>query len=994
MLPLVLLLFTSTASAASAVLGIDLGTNFIKAAIVKPGTPLDIVLTKDSKRKEAAVVAFKPISSSPLEVGNFPERLYGGDALALGGRFPGDVYANLKSLLGLVPGETGLQPLDAFQQRSPAIKVESMADLGTTGFQSGVFSDKEKPWSVEELLGMELRNIRGNAEVMTGKGSKITDAVITVPTFYTADERRAVERAAELAGINVMSLVSDGLAVGIDYAVKRTFPSAKKGEKAEIHLVFDMGAASTTATILRFQEKEVKDIGRFNKTIQEVAVLGVGWDRTLGGNAMNGLLVDYMVDEFVKKPQASNAGITAADVKGHGRTAAKLWREAERARQVLSANSDVRSSFEGLYNDIDFTSKLSRAQFEEMAASFAERVEKPVKQALKNAKLTVGDLDSVILHGGVIRTPFVQKKLEALVGKSAEVRTNVNSDESAAFGAAFKAAGLSPSFRVKEIRDLDAAIYAAGITQVTDGKEKQQKLFVPTSQTGAAKQVTFKNLDDFEFSLYQQPDAANRPTLKVSTTNLTASVTELVEKNGCVKDDISTKFSIRLSPINGIPEVVSGSVSCETDGTAKAGSIGDSVKGLFGFGSKKSDQEPLKDDDLDSSTTANPKSSATSSSAVSSAASSVSSAVKESKPKKRTETVGIGFTTEHQGLPRPSVAELQRMKDRLAAFDRSDKARMLREEALNVLEGFTYRTRDLLTDVGFEGASTEAVRSELSSLLSSTSDWLYGEGPTATTEVLKSKLADLKALVDPVQKRREESSARPEKVKQLKTALEQTKTLIKGISEQVEKAEASSLAAAAAAAEAAASSASSTTEAPSAATDEFGDLEEPETSTLSSTTAKPSPSTPSSPYTKADVTSLSDTYDSISTWLETKSAEQDKLSAHEDPVISVAELQAKSEQLNKVMMELLQKRIQAPKKTSSSRKPKPTKLKKGKSSATGSADSEATPSAQKFEGNGQRPGFVTVNGEDDMPSEEEILRMVRKAQGRDPKTVSPDHEEL
>lgn len=142
MLSLVLLaLFASTASAASAVLGIDVGTNFIKAAIVKPGIPLDIVLTKDSKRKEASVVAFKPARSGPLELGSFPERLYGSDALALGGRFPGDVYTILKPLLGL-SGDSGAAILDDYSERNPAMTVQLVPELGTAVFKSAALATK------------------------------------------------------------------------------------------------------------------------------------------------------------------------------------------------------------------------------------------------------------------------------------------------------------------------------------------------------------------------------------------------------------------------------------------------------------------------------------------------------------------------------------------------------------------------------------------------------------------------------------------------------------------------------------------------------------------------------------------------------------------------------------------------------------------------------------------------------------------------------------
>ncbi|KAF1347776.1 stress protein ORP150 [Delphinella strobiligena] len=976
MIPLLLVLFTGTASAASAVLGIDFGSSYIKAAIVKPGTPLDIVPTKDSKRKEASVVGFKPIPGGVLELGSFPERLYGGDALALGGRFPGDVYTNLKSLLGLNEDEEGTAMIKQYKERHPAISINPALDKGTILFQSPAFNPSEQPWTLDELLAMEFKNIRSNAEAMTGKGSQVTDAVITIPVFYTADEKRAIERAADLAGISILGLVSDGLAVGIDYAVKRTFDV----KKPEYHLIFDMGASSTTATILRFQGKEVKDVGRFNKTVQEVAVLGAGWDRTLGGDALNSLIADYLFDEFTKKSAVTSAGITAEEIRNHGRTSSKVWKEAERARQVLSANSDVHSSFEGFYKDIDFKTKLSRADFETLAAPFADRVELPVKQALEAAKLTLKDLDSLILHGGAMRTPFVQKKLEALTGKDTEVRTNVNADESAAHGAAFKAAGLSPSFRVKEIRDSDAAIYAAGITYLAGDKQRQQKLFVPTSQVGPTKQFTVKNLEDFEFGLYQTVGSVDRSVATVKTENLTASVGALSEKFGCTKDDISTAFNFRLSPIDGVPEVVSGTVSCEAEGNGKAGGLGDSVKGLFGFGSKKGEQEALNEGEDAPTETVE----AASSSSTNAKDSKASSKAEADSKKKHTEVINIKLTTTPNGLPQPSKAEMQQMKDRLAAFDRSDKARVQREEALNVLEAFTYRARDLLSDAGFESASTEEARSEISSLLSSTSDWLYDEGASAPAGTFKSKLADLKALVEPVQKRIAEAAGRPDKVKLLEGSLEQTKSLIDSIAEQV-----------ASAASSASEAVLSSTPVPSSSTpvDDLDDLEEPETST--SETAKPSKAADFVPYTSEDVTSLTETYDSVVEWLKEKTTAQEKLSPYDDPVVTVKDIEAKAGELSKAIQDMLRKKMAGPKSSSSSKKAKPTKSKKGKkSSETASTESETTPTpAQSNAANGGKAKFVSVGPGDEMPSEEEILQMIKdsKDQRADEEIA---HEEL
>ncbi|KAG9839247.1 actin-like ATPase domain-containing protein, partial [Aureobasidium melanogenum] len=531
-----------------------------------------------------------------------------------------------------------------------------------------------------------------------------------------------------------------------------------------------------------------------------------------------------------------------------------------------------------------------------------------------------------------------------MTGKNTEVRSNVNSDESAAFGAAFKAAGLSPSFRVKEIRDLEAAVYPAGIKYPSDGKERQQKLFVPTSQAGSAKEITIKNLDDFTFNIFQTVGSVDRPVTEVQTQNLTTSVEALTTKFGCAKDEISTKLKLRISPVDGIPEVVTASVSCEVEG-GKAAGLGDSVKGLFGFGSKKGDQEPLIEDEEVETVKESSSSSASSSSSTANAKSSGSATPEADTKKKRTETIPLKLTTVAKGLPQPAPEDIKRMKERLAAFDRSDLSRIQREEALNVLEAYTYRTRDLLENSDFIGASTEAVRSQLTSLLSSTSDWLYGEGSSAKAEAFKSKLNDLKAIVDPVQKRREEAAARPEILKSLQSSLDQTKSMVDLIGKQIADSVSS-------ASEAALSSSTTAEASPSSTpADDLDDLEEPDASSTSSS-ARASEPPYLTPYTEEDLTSITKVYESVAEWVKTKMAEQDKLQAFEDPAFTAKEIEAKAKELNKALMDMVTKRMQMPKRStsssSSSKKPKATKSKKAKSSSsetsTASESASASPS--------------------------------------------------
>ncbi len=976
-----LFLLTSTASAASAVLGIDLGTEYLKAVLVKPGIPLEIVLTKDSKRKETAALVFKPSNTNSVDADSFPERVYGGDAIALAARFPGDIYSNLKPLLGRVAEDS---QVGEYKTRHPGQRVTGDKSRGTVAFRSGSFGREVDPFSVEELLAMELQNLRTNAEALAGKGSVVQDAVITIPTYYTAEERRAVELAADLAGLRVLALISDGLAVGLNYATSRTFPSVNEGGSAEYHLVYDMGAGSARATILRFQGRTVKDVGKFNKTIQEVNIMGVGWDRQLGGDALNAVIVDDMVRQFIETKKMKALGTTAELVKEHGRTMAKLWKEAERLRQVLSANTETSASFEGLfYEDVNFKYKLSRADFEKLATSYAGRVQGPITQALAAAKLTIADLESVILHGGAVRTPFVQKHLESIVGDPSQLRTNVNADEAAVFGAAFKAAGLSPSFRVKDIRAGDSAGYTVGWS--VENKDRSQVLFTPSSQIGAEKQVPFKNVEDFSFTLYQEisdqesRDGVKKPIQQVRTENLTASVAQLSEKFGCAAADISTKFSVRLSPIDGLPQVTEGSVSCETESLEKKGGVVDGVKGLFGFGSKKGDQEPLQEGSETESAT--PISSAETSATFSQAESQTPNPEQKSgeetkQPKKRTEVVRIKFTTESQGIPLVSKQELIRIKDRLAAFDASDRSRLLREEAFNTLESYTYRGRDWLSDETFISASTDESRKEMEEKFSAASDWLYGAGTDANRDDLKARLNELRNLVDPVQKRKDEAAKRPEQIRLLKEALDQTKTLIEVVKEQTEKA-----ASASSTSSTSSSPESHTTTAPSSSSvDDFAELDDEPSATSTATRAPKVPQMPL--YTAEDLEVLTRTHETIHRWLTTKLAEQEKLAPYEDPVMLSVEMEAKAKQLNRVVMELLQKKIRTPPKPKASSKAK--SVKKSKKSKTTSASKE-TPTGSE---DGSK---VKVGKDGDMPTEEEIIEMIEKGKAKDKGDV---HDEL
>ncbi|RYP07875.1 hypothetical protein DL764_002241 [Monosporascus ibericus] len=1002
-------IFSANVHAVSAVLGVDLGTEYIKAALVKPGIPLEIVLTKDSRRKETSAVAFKPFRDAPAS-GEYPERAYGSDAMALAARFPSDVYPNLKTLLGLHTDDIIVQE---YLARHPALQLEAHKTRHTAAFKSKAFTAEEEAWMVEELLAMQLQSIQRNAEALAGSDFGVRSVVITVPPFYTVEEKRAVELAAELVGLKVLSLISDGLAVGLNYATGRTFPNINEGGKPEYHMVFDMGAGSAKATIMKFQGRTVKDVGKFNKTVQEVQVQGSGWDRTLGGDELNYLIVDDMIAKFVETPAAKKISVTAESVQAHGRAMAKLLKEAERLRHVLSANQDTQGSFEGLYEDVDFRYKITRADFEKMAESHAERVEAVVQKALMTADLDINQLESIILHGGSSRTPFVQKQLEKIAG-SEKLRSNVNSDEAAVFGAGFRAADISPSFRVKEIRVSDAASYPVYMKWKTDQeKPQQQRLWTERSLLGAApKEITFANHEDFELRFYQHVPSHDgvleKETKALTTKNLTASVASLVEK-GCVKQDAHLKVQLRLSTVDGEVEVAKASVECEFEEAEKEG-IMDGVKNLFGFGKNK-DQQPMADGEestgsaetesttssTDTATTSFQESSTTSTTSTSSSTDSTESAESSAKPKKKTLVViPIDHTLENTGVPALSRAELSKAKDRLKAFEASDRSRRLREETLNQLEGFTYRVRDLLESDKFIAASTAEDRELLEKKASDASEWLYGDGADASRDELKNRLKELKDLVSPVEKRIEEAEKRPDLVKSLKQALEQSNVFIENIKQRIAEAEAFSSSASAGSSTSTSDASSTVTPAPSKDAGDFDGLEDDDTttSTASTTTAVEDRGPVPPLYTMDDLKEITDLSKSTLEWLEEKLAEQEKLPDTSDPVLLSKDIIDRTKKLEKAGMDLAMKTVKnfdKDRKKKTSKKASKTK----KKSATGTAE---TADSQPTLDLKDRENFIKFAEDGKKPTAEEIEEMIRKLtkeqQDRDTDSAERKHDEL
>lgn len=440
-------------------LGIDYGSGFSKAVVIGPHSPLEIVLTDDTKRKQVSGVGLKPLNpkNDPLDV----ERIYGSGTQSFFTRFPSFSALHLKSLLGKTEAPK------YFEQLHPGLKIVGDRKGKTEGLQVEV---GKKIYPVEELVAMDFNKIISNAESLIRSKSStdyFTNMGVCVPAWYSQDQRESLMDVVSLSKLpNLAGLVDDGVAVGINYAIRRK--QEISNTSVEYFLIYDVGQESTKATLL--------GISNADNEILNIEMSGYGYQAEVGGDALTAGLTDLIVDKFLEKYGKS---ITMKNLQKHHKAMAKIIQAAEKAKLVLSANNEATISIESLYNDdIDFRTKISRSDFESLVlAKHKAAFVQPVVDALNTSTLFVGqpltlqNLSSIILTGGSSRVPFVQQTLLDYLGESYSglLSKSVNADEAAVNGLGIRSIQLSNSFNFKQkINVVDRSVFDYNIVLNAD----------------------------------------------------------------------------------------------------------------------------------------------------------------------------------------------------------------------------------------------------------------------------------------------------------------------------------------------------------------------------------------------------------------------------------------------------------------------------------------------------------------------------------------------
>lgn len=615
-------------------------------------------------------------------------------------------------------------------------------------------------------------------------GQSITECVIVVPGYFGQAERTALLTAANLANIKILQLINDHMAVALNYGI---FQRKDFNETAQYFAFYDMGGYKTSASVVSYQLVKDKVTREVNPVVQ---VLGVGYDRTLGGLEMQLRLRDYLAKEF------NNLKKTKTDVFSNSRALAKLFKEAGRVKNVLSANQDHFAQIEGLLDEKDFKHQVTRETFEDLCKDLFLRVPGPLERALAASGLTLDVINQVVLFGGGVRVPKVQEVLKAYTKR--DLAKNINMDEAATMGAVYKAADLATGFKVKKFVLRDAVILPIQVQFEREGNSGNTKivrrnLFTAMNTYPQKKVITFnKNTEDFAFNVtYAELDHLPKDEIN-NIGNLTLfevglkDVAKIYEANSGENIEpkgIKSHFILDDSgifQISGIELVVEKTVT-DAEEEGSFAKLGNTITKLFSGSDEPKKDDAQKDDEAEKEppkeeeTTKDFKSeneTATNTTAPVEEAAQANKTEIDNKPK---------IVTEKHAIPNklnvvytvPLVGErFEESRKKIETLYELERQALRRDTALNALESYVIDVQQKLDEKEYSDCVTPEQADEIRVACSGVSDWLYEDGADADAETYENKLKELQEKTNDMFARHWEHRERPDGLKALGKLIE------------------------------------------------------------------------------------------------------------------------------------------------------------------------------------------------------------------------------
>lgn len=726
------------------ILGVDLGSENIKATVLKPGKPFQMVENIQSKTATAAGVGFKP-----------DERLFGPDTLIYKARYPKQVVNYLDRYLSEKFDSEKIKKY--LHDHSVSYDISENTDRLTIDFKLK-FKNEDYIFSPEELYGMLFRYIKFITEKFVGQ--RVDEVYVSVPSSWGYKKRHGLFQSVKLAGLSLIGTPTQNTAAAVHFYTDKNFNDTQN------YIFYTIGSTYTQASLVSFQN-QFTTVN--NKTIEtkHINVIAEVCDDHLGSRDFDFILVNKLIDEFDSKDEKKGKPSSRNDY----RVPERILPFAIKYKEVLSANKQVGVNILGIESGLNLNSNIKKEDFEEASKGLFEKINLPIERLFELTGLTIENIDQIELLGGGVRIPKIQEILIEKYGEK-KIGTHMNGDDSIALGTAYLFANSTRYFKVnKKIigntgLPYEIKIYINPILSINNSEyqlcnENEEKedllesidcvknlnkstiLYKLRHGFDIARTVSFKYDSDISISVYEKMEGQDNELnlLNYTISGFESARKELLEHGITSTPKVNLRFRLTEAGLLNLKADIIYEYNLYFQRFNNTDKNNTSYRYIKEFVNPLNEEElkaELEILNADGKNETDPE---------------YKKISNIGKVKKQETTISLIVNKEFS-YPKPlNRSELDLSKQKLDKIDKIEEERLKNIEAKNALEAEIYLRKEWVDQENPKLYLSLEEIEEINKKVKEVYDWYEDEGYSADTLTLRAKMNELKGVINPAERK-------------------------------------------------------------------------------------------------------------------------------------------------------------------------------------------------------------------------------------------------